>query len=231
MPPTRRSTPPRPRPRPIPASAACGRRRCRPRRADTPASRHSPSPRCCRCPARRPPGRGAKPKPGPERETTRDLRERGMACILLWMQGGPSQFETWDPKPNHANGGETRAIATDVPGIQISEHLPRTAQVMSRLCVIRSMTSREGSHPRATFLMRTGYLPQASVKYPALGAQVAYHLGDKEFDLPSFVRIGRAANVLAKGGFLGVAGQHRIGDFFQTLSPAPSTDAKSRTGF
>ncbi len=132
------------------------------------------------------------------------LRRQGKACILLWMQGGPSQFETWDPKPGHDNGGETKAISTDVPGIRIADNLPHLAKQASRLCVLRSLTSKEASHPRATFLMRTGYLPLASVKFPALGSHVAYHLGDRDFDLPVFVRIGRAGPASAKGGFLGV---------------------------
>ena len=71
------------------------------------------------------------------------LRQRGMSCIVLWMQGGPSQFETFSPKPGHENGGETRAIDTSVDGIQISENLPHTAKVMDEICLIRSMTSRE----------------------------------------------------------------------------------------
>ena len=79
------------------------------------------------------------------------LRDRGMACILLWMQGGPSQFETFSPKPGHANGGETKAISTAVSGIEISQNLPKTAAAMDEICVIRSMNSREGSHPRATY--------------------------------------------------------------------------------
>src|SRR3982751_6795900 len=57
-----------------------------------------------------------------------DLRKRGMACILLWMGGGPSQFETFSPKPGHENGGETKAISTAVPGIQIAEHYPELAK-------------------------------------------------------------------------------------------------------
>ena len=132
------------------------------------------------------------------------LRKQGKACILLWMQGGPSQFETWDPKPRHGNGGETKAIGTDVSGVQISENFPYLSKVMSEICLIRSMTSREGSHPRASFLMHTGYLPQASVKFPTLGAHVAYHLGQDDFDLPSFVRIGSRGGSSTNGGFLGV---------------------------
>jgi|CXWL01.1.fsa_nt_gi hypothetical protein len=132
-----------------------------------------------------------------------DLRQRGMACILLWMQGGPSQFETFSPKPGHANGGETKAISTSVPGIEISQNLPRTAAAMDEICLIRSMNSREGSHPRATYLMHTGYLPTASLKHPTLGSNVAHQIGDPAFDLPSFVRIGNGRGS-AGAGLLGV---------------------------
>jgi len=132
-----------------------------------------------------------------------EMKKKGMHCILLWMQGGPSQFETWSPKPGHANGGETKAIATSVSGIQISENLPKTAQQMQDICLIRSMNSKEGSHPRATYLMRTGYLPTASVKYPTLGANVAHQLGDHHSELPNFVRINQQRGSDA-GGLLGV---------------------------
>ena len=132
-----------------------------------------------------------------------DLRKRGMACILLWMQGGPSQFETFSPKPGHKNGGETKAISTSVSGIEISEHLPRTAAAMDDICLIRSMNGREGSHPRASYLMQTGYLPTASIKHPTLGSNVAHQLGDPDFDLPNFVRIGNGRNT-AGAGLLGV---------------------------
>jgi hypothetical protein len=121
-----------------------------------------------------------------------DLRRQGKACILLWMQGGPSQFETFSPLPGHANGGETKAIKTAASGIEISENLPETAKAMNELCLIRSMTSKEGSHPRASYLMHTGYLPTATVKFPTLGSIVAKEIGDLASELPSFVRIGNA---------------------------------------
>ena len=102
-----------------------------------------------------------------------ELQKRSRACILLWMQGGPSQFETFSPKPGHANGGETKAIGTRVSGIEVSENFPHVAKIMHDAAIIRSMTSKEGSHPRATYLMHTGYLPTASVKYPSFGSIVA----------------------------------------------------------
>ncbi|MEX2316287.1 MAG: DUF1501 domain-containing protein [Pirellulales bacterium] len=132
------------------------------------------------------------------------LRREGKACILLWMAGGPSQFETFSPKPGHANGGETKAIATAVPGIEIADSLPNTAKIMKEMAIVRSMTSKEGSHPRASFLLHHGYLPLGGVKFPTLGAQVANQIGDKSFDLPSFVRIGGRGADLGGAGFLGV---------------------------
>jgi hypothetical protein len=135
--------------------------------------------------------------------STADVRRAGKACILLWMQGGPSQFETFDPKPGHANGGETQAISTSVSGIQIAQNLPLTAQMMIELCLLRSLTSKEGSHPRATYLMHTGYLPTATVKYPTLGSVVGKELGDPSSELPSFVRIG-AQRFGDGAGLLGV---------------------------
>jgi hypothetical protein len=132
------------------------------------------------------------------------MRKRGMACILLWMGGGPSQFETFSPKPGHANGGETKAIGTSVPGIQIADSLPELANVMDDVAIVRSMTSKEGSHPRASFLLHHGYLPMGGVKFPTLGSHVAHQIGDPAFDLPSFVRIGGRRADLGGAGFLGV---------------------------
>ena len=70
--------------------------------------------------------------------------------VLLrgWMSGGPSQMETFDPKPGHENGGPTTSIETSVSGIRISEHLPKTAKVMQHLAPIRSMSTKEGDHTR-----------------------------------------------------------------------------------
>jgi hypothetical protein len=132
------------------------------------------------------------------------LRERGMACILLWMQGGPSQFETLSPLPGHPNGGETKAIDTNVAGIQIAENLPHLAKVMENFAIIRSMTSKEGNHQRATYLLHHGYLPMASVEHPTLGANVAQQIGDAANQLPNFVRIGGRDGNSGGGGLLGI---------------------------
>jgi len=132
--------------------------------------------------------------------------QRKRSCILLWMSGGPSQLDTFDLKPGHPNGGPFKPIQTSVPGIQISEHFSRIARLADHLAIVRSMTSKEGDHGRATYLLRTGYVPQGPVEYPVLGSLVSKELGDDHAELPNFVSIApyRFANPKAFGaGFLG----------------------------
>ncbi len=132
--------------------------------------------------------------------------ERKRACILLWMNGGPAQTDTFDLKPGHANGGPFKEIATTVPGLNFSEHLPLLAKQAKHLALVRSMTSREGDHNRAAYYLRTGYRPEGAIQYPPLGALLSKELGGSEAALPGFVSI---APVLATSpatftpGFLG----------------------------
>src|SRR5215470_6774961 len=119
-----------------------------------------------------------------------EMRKQGMACILLFMQGGPSQFETFDPKPGHANGGPTKAIDTAVNGIQIAEHWPNTAKQLQNITLLRTLNNKEGEHQRATYQLHTGYIPAGGIKHPSIGALVASELGPKDFDLPHFVSVG-----------------------------------------
>jgi uncharacterized protein (DUF1501 family) len=118
-----------------------------------------------------------------------ELRKAQKACILLWMAGGPSQFETFDPKPGAETQGPSRAIPTAVPGITIAEHWQKTAGVAKELAIIRSMTSKEGNHGRATYLLHTGYSPSGGIVHPGIGSIVASELGRADFDLPNFVSI------------------------------------------
>ena len=128
------------------------------------------------------------------------------ACILLWMNGGPSQMDTFDLKPGHANGGTFKEIATSVPGIKIGEHLPKVAEQMKHLAIIRGMSTKEGDHGRATYLMRNGYLPQGAIEFPTLGSLVSKELGQESADLPNFVSIAPIrylAQAAYSPGFLG----------------------------
>jgi hypothetical protein len=132
--------------------------------------------------------------------------QRKGACILLWMNGGPSHLDTFDLKPGHENGGPIREIVTNVPGIRISEHLPQVAKQMSRLAIVRSMTSKEADHGRASYLVRTGRLPEASLQYPTLGSLLSKELGRDSAALPNFVSVApyRSTNLAAyNSGFLG----------------------------
>jgi uncharacterized protein (DUF1501 family) len=126
---------------------------------------------------------------------------RGKACILLWMNGGPSHIDTFDPKPGTKTGGEFKAIDTRIKGAQFAEHLPRLADQADKLAVIRSMTTKEGNHDRAGYLMHTGYAPSTTLQHPSLGAWVSHELGNAAAELPNFVSV-RGASVGA--GFLGV---------------------------
>jgi hypothetical protein len=132
--------------------------------------------------------------------------QRRRSCILLWMHGGPSQMDTFDLKPGTANGGPFKEIATSAPGLKISEHLPKIAQFGDRMAIIRSMHTREGDHERATYYLRTGYLPQGPIQYPPLGSLVSKEIGRDNAALPNFVSIApfRAFRNNAFGpGFLG----------------------------
>ena len=122
------------------------------------------------------------------------------------MNGGPSQMDTFDLKPGHANGGEFKEIDTTAPGLRISEHLPGLAAQAGQLAILRGLATKEGDHGRGTHLMRTGHPPGGPVRYPAIGASLAKTLGSDESELPQYISIApyQQFNQAAYGpGFLG----------------------------
>src|SRR5947209_3855358 len=132
--------------------------------------------------------------------------QRKRSVILLWMSGGPSQLDTFDLKPKHENGGPYKETDTSVPGIKISEHLPKLAMHAEHLAIVRSMSTKDADHGRATYLLRTGRPPGGPVEYPAIGSVVAKELERPDAELPSYVSIApfRFLNPAAFGpGFLG----------------------------
>lgn len=135
-----------------------------------------------------------------------ELRKQGKSMILLWMDGGPSQFESFNPKPGSPNQGPAKVIDTALPGVQFAEYWPETAKVMDKIALIRSMKSREAEHDRAIALVRTGYAPIPAIRYPTFGSVVAMKRHQPSFDLPPFVRIGkpRIATRDVDAGVLGV---------------------------
>jgi len=122
-------------------------------------------------------------------------------CILLWMNGGASQFETFDMKVGRPTGGLFRPIATNVPGSQVCELLPNMARQMDKLTVVRSMHTSQIDHPGGIHLMHTAYAEAANVRFPELGAVVAKYLGRVDSALPQYIKI--ATNGSSGAGFLG----------------------------
>ncbi len=117
------------------------------------------------------------------------VRAKTKSVIVLWMSGGPSQYETWDPKEGRPNGGPTKGLDTAVRGVQYAENMKVCATQAKHISVIRSITSREGSHERGRYLLHTGYVPTGTVVHPSLGAVAAAEIGDKSLDLPNFISI------------------------------------------
>lgn len=137
----------------------------------------------------------------------------GPALIVLWMGGGPSQLETFDPKPGLDIGGPTKAIATSVKGVRLAEGLPRLAERMDRIAVVRSVVGKEGDHERATTLMKSGRRPEVGLVHPALGAVCAAELPVGATEIPRYVSVLSDNTWGASGGYLGPQfDAFRIGD-------------------
>jgi len=131
---------------------------------------------------------------------------RPKSCILLWMDGGPSHHDTFDPKPDapvEVRGG-LKPIATSVPGIHISEKFPRFAKLMQHAALLRGMSTDEPEHGRARIFVHTGYKPGfGGLRYPSLGSVVSAERGRPDSSLPNFVVTGTLAG---KSAFLTDAG-------------------------
>ena len=159
------------------------------------------------------------------------LRAEGVAkksnksVILLWMTGGPSQIDTWDPKPGTPQGGPHKAIKTATPGLSISEHMPELARLSQKLCVVRGLVHKEGNHQRANALLHTSYSPTPTVEHPSLGGWASKRLGPTPRGLPAFVSLGGPSH---SAGFFGV--QHgpfvlqKPGGLPQNVTHAPQVD-------
>ncbi|SFI07705.1 DUF1501 domain-containing protein [Planctomicrobium piriforme] len=129
-----------------------------------------------------------------------EMKKAGRSCIMVFLNGAPSQFETWDPKPGTATGGPTKAIATAIPGVEFAEYWPKMAQLMNDVSVIRSLEGKEAAHERGFYHLHTGHRLIGNTRYPHIGSLTAYKLGDPDSDIPNFVSLGNTES----SGFLGV---------------------------
>lgn len=116
-----------------------------------------------------------------------ELKKQQKRCILLWLAGGSSQLETWDPKPGVPTGGPFRAIPTNVPGIHLSELMPKLAKRMQHTAIIRSLNTRNGDHGSGAKIMMRGRADEPNLKYPDLGAVLARELGQADSKVPDYV--------------------------------------------
>jgi len=116
---------------------------------------------------------------------------KAKAVILLWMQGGPSQLDTFDPKPGTETGGATKAVETKTKGLFVSEHLSRLAQASEQYSVIRTLFSKDPNHDTARYLLHTGYRTDPTIDHPHLGSLLAQELGTKAEGLPGCITLGK----------------------------------------
>jgi len=133
------------------------------------------------------------------------LRRNNKSVIIMWMGGGPASIDIWDLKPGAATGGPFREIETTAPGVRISQYMPKVAQQMRHLAIIRSLQTSEGDHNRGRQLMHTSYTPNPAIAFPSLGSIAAHEIpklsGYADITLPNYIAVGGAAD---GPGFLGM---------------------------
>ncbi len=134
-----------------------------------------------------------------------ELRRRRKQVLFIWLDGGMSQLESWDPKPNTQFGGPFRAISTAVPGIHISELLPKTARQMRHLAIVRSLHTKDNSHSAGVARIQRGDPANRGVPYPFFGSAVAKLLGPGASGLPPYIWVkpGSGGFKTEDAGFLG----------------------------
>jgi hypothetical protein len=141
-------------------------------------------------------------------------RQPAQSLILIWLAGGPSQLETFDPHPNTDIAGGTRAIDTAMKSIQLAAGFDGLAEMMGSVAIVRSLVSKEGDHERGTYLMKTGYRPDPTVVHPSIGAICCHELPGGKTEIPRHISI-LPGQWPSRGGFLG-----EEYDAFKTGDPA-----------
>jgi|JI6StandDraft_1071083.scaffolds.fasta_scaffold00504_8 hypothetical protein len=121
--------------------------------------------------------------------------------IYLYMSGGQTHLDTWDPKPGTATGGPTKAIKTSADGVQLAENLPLTAQQMHHGTVIRSLSSTQGAHEQGNYMMHTSYEMRGTIRHPAMGAWLNVFQGGGNSTLPNYVYVGNDSRHPGAGFF------------------------------
>jgi hypothetical protein len=134
-----------------------------------------------------------------------EARRSDKQVLFIWLDGGISQLESWDPKPRTQFGGPFRAIPTSVTGVHVSELLPNSAKQMHRLAVVRSLHTQDNSHSAGVGRIQRGDPKNRGVVYPYFGSAVAKLMGPGKSQLPPYVWIkpGSGGFIHQDAGFLG----------------------------
>ncbi len=139
--------------------------------------------------------------------------KRPKSLLIIWLQGGPSQLETFDPHPGTIIGGDVESIPTKVRGVELASTMPATAEQLHRALLVRGVVSKEGDHERATYHLKTGWRPDPTIVHPSLGAIIC-HQSENNIEIPRHISI-LPSQWAARGGDLGPAY-----DAFQIGDPA-----------
>lgn len=156
------------------------------------------------------------------RASEKNKSKRPKSLMMIWLQGGPSQLETFDPHPGSMIGGDAKAVDTSVKGLQIADTLPATAEQMHHATLVRSVISKEGDHERATYHLKTGWRPDPTIVHPSIGSVVC-HQNESNIEIPRHISI-TPGQWPARGGYLGPAfDAFQIGD---PEKPIPNLSAR-----
>ena len=157
-----------------------------------------------------------------------EVKKARKHCILLWLCGAPSQFETWDPKPGRPTGGPFGSIPTTIPGIHFSSLMPLSASIAHKLNVVRSMKTTQSEHLQAINLLQRGNPERAGFTRPTLGSALSSAIGQLDASIPNFILLdpipgGNEFEAFKSGNWAGWLGAEHApvrlgGDYSQILS-------------
>ncbi len=139
------------------------------------------------------------------RQEEKNRRAPAKSLIVLWLEGAPSQLETFDPHPGTEIAAGSLARKTNAPGVMLGDGFEQVAEQMDAISLVRAVTSKEGDHERAIYNIKTGYRPDPTLNHPAIGSIVCHQLNtesDRSVDIPRHISI-LPASAPARGGYLG----------------------------
>ncbi|MEO1866003.1 MAG: DUF1501 domain-containing protein, partial [Pseudomonadota bacterium] len=163
------------------------------------------------------------------RSAESDRRGKAKSLIVLWLEGAPSQLETFDPHEGTTIAGGSKSRKTKVEGIRLGEGLQQVAEQMDSISLIRSVTSKEGDHERAIYNVKTGFRPDPTLIHPSIGSVICHqmnHEQDRQVDIPRHISI-LPSNTPGRGGYLG--DQFDAFKVFDPVQPIPDVAARVET--